>query len=189
MVDDDKYHLSYRKHPKQDTGEGSWLDQYSTLTINIWNLSLRLQAKRICWWNLYFWFTQATCESNLFHGPRTDYPSDDKQDWAWHPPQNKELYSPPISVTHENKLPICHTLASSNLSLKWTKYRFPSGRRPISQLARWPFAFWLLLNEVSKICIVLGRKYLKPLFKEHLAPPYHYTIVQFKIHHLAYCSI
>lgn len=189
MVDDDKYHLSSRKHPKHDTGEGSWLDHYSTLTVNIWNPSLRLQAKRICWWNLYFWFTQATCESNLFHGPRTDYPSDEKQDWAWHPPQNKELCSPPISVTHENKLPICHTLASSNLSLKWTKYRFPSGQRPISQLARWPFAFWLLLNEVSKICIVLGRKHLKPLFKEHLAPPYHYTIVQFKIHHLAYCSI
>lgn len=130
--------------------------------------------------------------SSLFeHGAHTDCPSDEK-DKIWLDPQYKELYSPHSSVTHENKLPwipICHTLSSNNLSLKWTEQRFPSGQRPISQFAWWPFALWLLLNEVSKISIVLGRKHLKSLSKESLAPPHYYTIVQFKIHHLTYCFI
>lgn len=174
IVDEDEYHSLSRKHPKQDTGERRWLGQYNTLTVSIWNLSLSLQVNKICWWNLCFSFIHifpmgraqiifqmSKTRSCLTYSPST----------VMQPSQQCD------SRKYTLWFPICHTLASSNLSLKWTKHRFPSAQRPISQLVWWPFALWLLLNEVSKICIVLGRKHLKLLSKECLVLPYHYTTV------------
>lgn len=169
-------------------GEQQGFHLYCTLTANVWYFSLILQEIESVVGSLLMICTPLLPCFNMGHAQTVIQMRKTRSALT---PSTK-LYSPHSSVTHENKLPwipICHTLSSSNLSLKWTKQRFPSGQPPITQFAWWPFALWLLLNEVSKICIVLGRKHLKSLSKESLAPPHYYTIVQFKIHHLTYCSI